>query len=418
MNKNEVIELGNYILNVNPITNNLYGKIYFAKDNKGNKYAVKKINLSEFQNITIKNEFIKEIKMSYKLNNIHIVKLLDVVKSKKNIYCFFEYCDGQTLQSFCDNYISKFSQLIPFHIIQKFSKEIIEGLSYMSRKKCVYRNLKLENIMLSSNSKKKYEENEYLKNLFLQENILDDIIVKESTNVQYQENILKKEKNFEKITQLLDNYTIKLIDLSIGKDLSKENDLKTFCGNPLTIAPEIWGLKLGKNKNYNDKSDLWSLGVLLYYFAFNTFPFNGDSHMNIYNNIINGDYIIKKRNQLTIEFVDLICGLLKNNVNLRYDYNILINHPFFTKQFDELKPFIFKDDENEILLNANSDKKFLNKINISKKNIEEPNETLDDEYKDKFINRIFFTDCEIIDFIVNSKESEKDWIVIELNENL
>ena len=151
MNKNEVIELGNYILNVNPIKNNLYGKIYFAKDNKGNKYAVKKINLSEFQNITIKNEFIKEIKMSYKLNNIHIVKLLDVVKSKKNIYCFFEYCDGQTLQSFCDNYISKFSQLIPFNIIQKFSKEIIEGLSYMSRKKCVYRNLKLENIMLSSN---------------------------------------------------------------------------------------------------------------------------------------------------------------------------------------------------------------------------------------------------------------------------
>ena len=109
-------------------------------------------------------------------------------------------------------------------------------------------------------------------NLFLQENILDDIILKESANVQYQENILMKEKNFEKITQLLDNYTIKLIDLSIGKDLSKENDLKTFCGNPLTMAPEIWGLKLGKNKNYNDKSDLWSLGVLLYYFAFNTFP--------------------------------------------------------------------------------------------------------------------------------------------------
>ena len=62
--------------------------------------------------------------------------------------------------------------------------------------------------------------------------------------------------------------------------------------------------------------------------------------------------------------------------------------------------------------------KFLNKINISKKNIVEPNETLDDEYKDKFINRIFFTDCEIIDFIVNTKESEKDWMVIELNEKL
>ena len=60
----------------------------------------------------------------------------------------------------------------------------------------------------------------------------------------------------------------------------------------------------------------------------------------------------------------------------------------------------------------------MNKINISKKNIVEPNETLDDEYKDKFINRIFFTDCEIIDFIVNTKESEKDWMVIELNEKL
>ena len=39
----------------------------------------------------------------------------------------------------------------------------------------------------------------------------------------------------------------------------KDNDIliQTICGNPMYMAPEIM-----KNKKYDHKSDLWSIGII------------------------------------------------------------------------------------------------------------------------------------------------------------
>ena len=178
------------------------------------------------------------------------------------------------------------------------------------------------------------------------------------------------------------------------------------------MPPEIWSLYLGDKKEYNKKCDLWSLGCVLYNLAFDSFPFNGDSYEEIFQNIQKGKYIIKKINGLSIEFVDLICGLIKVDPEDRYDYNILINHPFIVKNYEDLKEFVFENNSDHIVLNANESKKILDNIIIEKENELTSEEYKNDDEKDKFIDNFFLKECEIIEFKIDN--IDEDWILIDL----
>jgi len=61
--------------------------------------------------------------------------------------------------------------------------------------------------------------------------------------------------------------------------------MKTMTGTPYYIAPEIW-----KGEDYDFKSDIWALGVVLYELACLKFPFNGNSFPVVYNKVIKGKY--------------------------------------------------------------------------------------------------------------------------------
>uniref|UniRef100_A0A7S3G4B8 non-specific serine/threonine protein kinase n=1 Tax=Palpitomonas bilix TaxID=652834 RepID=A0A7S3G4B8_9EUKA len=53
--------------------------------------------------------------------------------------------------------------------------------------------------------------------------------------------------------------TIRLGDFGVSKVLSKEKWAKTQIGTPYYVSPEMW-----KNRPYDMKSDIWSLGCILY----------------------------------------------------------------------------------------------------------------------------------------------------------
>ena len=63
---------------------------------------------------------------------------------------------------------------------------------------------------------------------------------------------------------------IVLTDFGLAKIFSENDELNySFCGSPQYMAPEIIS-----SMKYDKQSDIWSLGVLLYYLFYGDFLFN------------------------------------------------------------------------------------------------------------------------------------------------
>lgn len=63
---------------------------------------------------------------------------------------------------------------------------------------------------------------------------------------------------------------VKLADFGFSTILADEQMVKTQCGTPLNMAPEILNGKL-----YNYKVDIWSMGVSMFEALLGTPPFFG-----------------------------------------------------------------------------------------------------------------------------------------------
>ena len=66
---------------------------------------------------------------------------------------------------------------------------------------------------------------------------------------------------------------IKIGDLGVAKILLKNSFAKTVIGIPYYLSPEIC-----EEKPYNDKSDVWALGCILYELCIFRHPFEARSH--------------------------------------------------------------------------------------------------------------------------------------------
>ena len=190
------------------------------------------------------------------------------------------------------------------------------------------------------------------------------------------------------------------------------------------MSPEIWKKYLNKKMSSTNpkKIDIYSTGIVLFNLIYgnNKIPFDGNfANINqLINAVIKGKYCVKKQENLCLELVDLMNGMLKVNENVRYGIEKLINHPFVVKKYEDLTNYNEEDkiyngnDENNLIdfeIKKNI-KDYINEINKEK---EEDNPEME-----KFIDSLFLTDGIIIDYITKENEVEKDWTLIELNNEL
>ena len=95
----------------------------------------------------------------------------------------------------------------------------------------------------------------------------------------------------------------------------------------------------------NSKSDLWSIGLILYYLYFKEFPFNNlDEYLNY-----NKDVILKKTNITLLD--DLISKLLVKEPKDRITWENYFIHPFNKQQIIEINIDVENDNTDINILN-------------------------------------------------------------------
>jgi NIMA (never in mitosis gene a)-related kinase len=76
----------------------------------------------------------------------------------------------------------------------------------------------------------------------------------------------------------------KLGDLNVSK-VAKKGLLYTQTGTPYYASPEVW-----QDKPYDSKSDIWSLGCVLYEMVTLKPPFRANDMNGLYKSVLKGSY--------------------------------------------------------------------------------------------------------------------------------
>jgi calcium-dependent protein kinase len=200
--------------------------LYCDKTYPDLKYAIKTLK----KDLLEANKIIcliDEVKILRSIDHPNIVKYFETYEEDTKIHIVTEYIPGENM----DQLIKLKNKILKEDEILGFTFYILKALSFLHRMNIIHRDIKPANILLSNES---------------------------------------------------DISSLKLIDFGLS-NLEKKKE-KYRVGSPYFMAPEmIYG-------NYSSLSDMWSLGVVLYFFVTNKLPFKGREIKDIYKNIKSGKY--------------------------------------------------------------------------------------------------------------------------------
>ena len=279
-----------------------------------------------------------------KFNCDNIVKYYDSDIDNNNFYILMEFCKGENLENFINKNKNK-NTLIEEKILFKIIKQICLGIKEIHSKKIVHRDLKPENIFIN------------------------------------------------------ENMDIKIGDFGISKQLNLDRthlSTKNQAGSLYYIAPEIFkGI-------YNEKSDIWSLGCIIYE-LFNLDIYYVNERLKEVKNI-NSFYNSK--------WQELIDSLLQINYKMRFDIFQVNNY------LEEIKININNEvdkiENNIKIMNINYKNKniIIGEIYINENNINKDIKIIN-SYENVQRENPFFNSAESI---YNNEKEIKRHILIKINE--
>lgn len=148
-------------------------------------------------------------------------------------------------------------------------------------------------------------------------------------------NIIYRDLKLENL-MLDDSGYLKLSNLTYIKKLTTSDRTKSFCGTPEYLAPEVI---LGKG--YSKSVDWWALGILMYEMVFGVHPFYNEHTDRMYELICHSEVRFPRQIPISFDCQDIISKLLDKNENTRLgvkgEINEIRSHPFFSSyNFDAI----------------------------------------------------------------------------------
>jgi serine/threonine protein kinase len=149
------------------------------------------------------------------------------------------------------------------------------------------------------------------------------------------ENILLVQK--DDVSQL------RLIDFGLSRFFEPGQRLRTRVGTVYYTAPEVW------KQDYDEKCDLWSMGVILYVLICSYPPFDGDDDEDILNTVMKGRYKFHSPewDGVSDEAKSLIRSLLHRNSRKRPTATQALEHPWFRSQLSDAESESSDEDLDE-----------------------------------------------------------------------
>ena len=148
----------------------------------------------------------------------------------------------------------------------------------------------------------------------------------------HQNNIIHRDLKLENIL-LTRSGEVKITDFGLSKNLAKDI-ARTQCGTAIYASPEVL-----KGQRQTEKSDVWSVGVILYTLAGGYQPFiprtgnlNDLGNRELFDLITNAYYTFPspRWDHVSMELKDLIDHTLMVNPSDRYSIDDCLNHPFIS----------------------------------------------------------------------------------------
>ena len=114
-----------------------------------------------------------------------------------------------------------------------------------------------------------------------------------------------------------------------------------------------------KEVGYDEKEDIWSLGIICYQLLVGEHPFNSDNLNELVNKVNVGDYSMPIT--LSREAISFIISMLKFDSQKRISVDELYNHEFLrknVKEFNKLNLDTIKqyEDDSKIKINTKNDR--------------------------------------------------------------
>jgi calcium-dependent protein kinase len=124
------------------------------------------------------------------------------------------------------------------------------------------------------------------------------------------------------------NYNIKLLYLGHSLYNAKNNLIKQLKADPVYLAPETHTQKI-----YNDRSDVWSLGVILYMLLCGYPPFRGRDRTDTLEKVVIGKYSLDSHDwdNISEEAKDLVRKTLIYENSKRASAKECLKHPWLAK---------------------------------------------------------------------------------------